>query len=76
MNHVSVSPTDGNGPTQGQRKTLTRVNPLSCRRKVDITAGVTRFQICDSDVKVKVKVKSATSLEGPPGRRLSPVSVA
>ena len=23
--HVSVSPTDGNGPTQGQRKTLTRV---------------------------------------------------
>ena len=22
---VSVSPTDGNGPTQGQRKTLTRV---------------------------------------------------
>ena len=25
MNHVSVSPTDGNGTTQGQRKTLTRV---------------------------------------------------
>ena len=25
MNHVSVSPTDGNGPTQGQRKTPTRV---------------------------------------------------
>ena len=25
MNHVSVSPTSGNGPTQGQRKTLTRV---------------------------------------------------
>ena len=25
MNHVSVSLTDGNGPTQGQRKTLTRV---------------------------------------------------
>ena len=25
MNHVSVSPTDGNGPTQGERKTLTRV---------------------------------------------------
>ena len=25
MNHVNVSPTDGNGPTQGQRKTLTRV---------------------------------------------------
>ena len=25
MNHVSVSPTDGNGPTQGQRKTLTNV---------------------------------------------------
>ena len=25
MNHVSVSPTNGNGPTQGKRKTLTRV---------------------------------------------------
>ena len=25
MNHLSVSPTDGNGPTQGQRKTLTKV---------------------------------------------------
>ena len=25
MNHVSVSATDGNGPTQGQRKILTRV---------------------------------------------------
>ena len=25
MSHVSVSPTNGNGPTQGQRKTLTRV---------------------------------------------------
>ena len=24
--HVSVSPTDGSGPTQGQRKTLTRVS--------------------------------------------------
>ena len=24
MNHVSVGPTGGNGPTQGQRKTLTR----------------------------------------------------
>ena len=31
INHVSVSPTDGNGPTQGQRKTLTRVvSPFSC----------------------------------------------
>ena len=25
VKHVSVSPTNGNGPTQGQRKTLTRV---------------------------------------------------
>ena len=24
MNHVSIGPTDGNGPTQGQRKTLTK----------------------------------------------------
>ena len=32
MNHVSVSPTDGNGPTQGQRKTLTRVGIEPCSR--------------------------------------------
>ena len=25
MNHLSISPTNGNGPTQGQRKPLTRV---------------------------------------------------
>ena len=25
MNHVSFNPTDGTGPKQGQRKTLTRV---------------------------------------------------
>ena len=25
IDHVSVSPTDGNGPTKGQGKTLTRV---------------------------------------------------
>ena len=25
IDHVSVSPTDGIGPTEGQRKTLTRV---------------------------------------------------
>ena len=41
MNHVSVSPTDGNGPTQGQRKTLTRVGiepttfGLDLRRSTD-----------------------------------------
>ena len=41
MNHVSVSPTDGNGPTQGQRKTLTRmgIEPttfwLDLRRQTD-----------------------------------------
>ena len=41
MNHVSVSPTDGNGPTQGQRKTLTRVGTepttfgLDLRRSTD-----------------------------------------
>ena len=28
MNHVSVSPTDGNGPTQGQRKS-TRLLEMS-----------------------------------------------
>ena len=41
MNHVNVSPTDGNGPTQGQRKTLTRVGiepttfGLDLRRSTD-----------------------------------------
>ena len=41
MNHVSVSPTDGNGPTQGQRKTPTRVGiepttfGLDLRRSTD-----------------------------------------
>ena len=41
MNHVSVSPTDGNGTTQGQRKTLTRVGielttfGLDLRRSTD-----------------------------------------
>ena len=41
MNHVSVSPTDGNGPTQGQRKTLIRVGiepttfGLDLRRSTD-----------------------------------------
>ena len=38
MNHVSVSPTDGNGPTQGQRKTLIRVgidfNIFTCNANV------------------------------------------
>ena len=31
MNHLSVSLTNGNGPTQGQRKTLTRVGILYFR---------------------------------------------
>ena len=41
MNHVSVSPIDGNGPTQGQRKTLTTVGMepttfgLDLRRSTD-----------------------------------------
>ena len=41
INHVSVSPTDGNGPTQGQRITLTRVGiepttfGLDLRRSTD-----------------------------------------
>ena len=35
MNHVSVSPTDGNWPTQGQKKTLIRVGnePTTLRRE-------------------------------------------
>ena len=41
MNHVSVGPTDGNEPTQGQRKTLNRVGieptnfGLDLRRSTD-----------------------------------------
>ena len=41
MNHVNVNPTDGNGPTQWQRKTLTRVGiepttfGLDLRRSTD-----------------------------------------
>ena len=41
MNHVSVSPTNRNGPTQGQRNTLTRVGielmtfGLDLRRSTD-----------------------------------------
>ena len=37
MNHVSVSPTDGNGPTQGQRKTLTRVGIEPTTFGLDLT---------------------------------------
>ena len=37
--HVSVSPTDGNGPTQGQRKTLTRVGLMNPRPSSLITAA-------------------------------------
>ena len=34
MNHESVSPTNGNGLTQGQRKTLTRVGIEPTKRRV------------------------------------------
>ena len=37
MNHVSVSPTDVNGPTQGQRKTLTRVGIEPTTFGLDLT---------------------------------------
>ena len=59
MNHVSVSPTDENGPTQGQRKTLTRVGiepttfGLDLRRSTDWSYKVRREQAVGSeDVKV------------------------
>ena len=55
MNHVSVSPTDGNGPTQGQRKTLTRVGiePPPLHR---LSHKVRREQVVGSeDVKVTGK---------------------
>ena len=59
MNHVSVSPTDGNGPTQGQRKTLTRVGiepttfGLDLRRVYRLSYKVRREQaVGTEDVKV------------------------
>ena len=33
MNHVSVSPTDGNGPTQGQRSPLLYLLSYKVRRE-------------------------------------------
>ena len=59
MNHVSVSPTDGTGPTQGQRKTLTRVGiepttfGLDLHRSTSLSYKVTREQaVGTEDVKV------------------------
>ena len=40
MDHVSVSPTDGIGPSQGQRKTLTRVGIEPTTFRILITAAV------------------------------------
>ena len=37
MNHVSVSPTNGNGLTQGQRKTLIRVGIMSLCGPISIS---------------------------------------
>ena len=42
--HVSVSPTDGNGPTQGQRKTLTRVGFEPTTFEFDHRAPPTELQ--------------------------------
>ena len=42
MNHVSVSPTDGNGPRQGQRKTLTRVGIEPTTFGLDLCGDLTR----------------------------------
>ena len=44
MNHVSVSPTDGTGPTQGQRKTLTRVGIEPTTFGLDLRALPTELQ--------------------------------
>ena len=44
MNHVSVSPTDGTGPTQGQRKTLTRVGIEPTTSGLDHAALPTELQ--------------------------------
>ena len=59
MNHVSVNPTDGTGPTQGQRKTLTRVGiepttfGLDRRRSYRLSYKVRREQaVGTEDVKV------------------------
>ena len=39
---MGVSPTNGNGPTQGQRKTLTRVGPSSPISSVDLESFIYR----------------------------------
>ena len=39
---MGVSPTNGNGPTQGQRKTLTRVGPSSPISSVDLESFISR----------------------------------
>ena len=43
LDHVSVSPTDGIGPTQGQRKTLTRVGMNPRPSGLITTASPTEF---------------------------------
>ena len=43
MKHVSVSPTDGNGPTQGQRKTLTRVGIEPTTFGLDLRRSIAAF---------------------------------
>ena len=45
MNHVSVSPTDGNGPTQGQRKTLTRVGTEPTTFGLDLRRSTVSYKV-------------------------------
>ena len=44
MNHVSVSPTNGNGPTKGQRKTMTRVGIEPTTFALDHRCSAERLQ--------------------------------
>ena len=59
--HVSVSPTDGNGPTQGQRKTLTRVGfEPNCRANAHMVYGLKHQHFTSHSITLFVLNISAT----------------
>ena len=66
MNHVSVSPTNGNGPTQGQRKTLTRVGIEPTTFGLDLRRSTDRATRSDGSRPWEVKM-----LNSHPGQSFS-----
>ena len=58
MNHVSVSPTNGNGPTQGQRKTLTRVGIEPTTFGLDLRCSTDRATRSDGSRPWELKMLS------------------